>query len=108
MKGSDAKQTVLSGLSKLKITTSCRPKDAVYEQYILQEYLVYRAYAALTDASFRTRLLHITYRDCAGKVAPITTMGFFLERRRRPRDPPRAEGAAGEGCTVRRLDAGRR
>jgi len=79
VKSSDAKQTVLSGLNKLKITTSCRPKSAEYEQYILQEYAVYRAYAALTDASFRTRLLRITYRDTAGKVAPITTSGFFTE-----------------------------
>jgi hypothetical protein len=79
VKGSDAKQTVLSGLGKLKITTSCRPRDNVYEQYILQEYAVYRAYAALTDASFRTRLLRITYKDSAGKIAPITTWGFFVE-----------------------------
>ena len=79
VKSSAAKKTVLSGLNKLKIATTCRPKSADYEQYILQEYAVYRAYAALTDASFRTRLLHITYRDSAGKVAPITTWGFFIE-----------------------------
>jgi hypothetical protein len=79
VKNSEAKQTVLSGLSKLKITTSCRPKDNVYEQYILQEYAIYRAYAALTDASFRTRLLRITYKDSANKIAPITTWGFFIE-----------------------------
>ena len=79
VKSSDAKQTVLSGLNKLKITTSCRPKSAEYEQYILQEYAIYRAYAALTDASFRTRLLHITYRDTLGKTAPVTSWGFFIE-----------------------------
>ncbi|HEV8409103.1 MAG TPA: hypothetical protein VGQ30_01255 [Gemmatimonadaceae bacterium] len=79
VKSSDAKQTVLSGLNKLKITTSCRPKSAEYEQYILQEYAVYRAYAALTNASFRTRLLHITYRDTLGKAAPVTSWGFFIE-----------------------------
>jgi hypothetical protein len=79
VKSSDAKQTVLSGLNKMKITTNCRPKSAEYEQYILQEYLIYRAYAALTDASFRTRLLHITYRDTAGRVAPTTSWGFFIE-----------------------------
>jgi hypothetical protein len=79
VKSSDAKRTVLAGLNKLKITTTCRPKSADYEQYILQEYAVYRAYAALTDASFRTRLLRITYRDSAGKVAPVTTWAFFIE-----------------------------
>ena len=79
VKSSDAKQTALSGLNKVKITTNCRPKDKEFEQYILQEYVVYRAYAALTDASYRTRLLHLTYRDTAGKIAPMTTWGFIIE-----------------------------
>ena len=79
VKSSDVKQTVLSGLNKLKITTTCRPKDKDYEQYILQEYVVYRAYQAITNNSFRTRMLHITYRDTLGKTAPITTWGFFIE-----------------------------
>jgi len=79
VKSSDAKQTVLSGLNKMKITTSCRPKNPEYEQYILQEYAVYRAYAALTQNSFRTRLLHITYRDTTGKIAPVTSWGFLIE-----------------------------
>ncbi len=79
VKSSDAKQTVLSGLNKLKITTTCRPKDKDYEQYILQEYIVYRAYQAITNNSFRTRMLRITYRDTAGKIAPVTTSGFFIE-----------------------------
>jgi len=79
VKSAAAKKTVLAGLNKLKITTTCRPKSAEYEQYILQEYAVYRAYAALTDASFRTRLLRVTYRDSAGKVAPVTTWAFVIE-----------------------------
>ncbi len=79
VKSAAAKKTVLSGLNKLKITTTCRPKSAEYEQYILQEYAVYRAYAALTDASYRTRLLRITYRDSAGKISPVTTWAFFIE-----------------------------
>ncbi|MFI5244864.1 MAG: hypothetical protein ACHQQR_06525 [Gemmatimonadales bacterium] len=79
VKTSDAKPTVLAGMSKLKVTTTCRPKAADYEQYVLQEYIVYRAYAALTDASLRARLLRITYRDTAGKIAPITTSAFLLE-----------------------------
>jgi hypothetical protein len=79
VKSSDAKTTVLGGLNKLKITTTCRPKSAEYEQYILQEYAVYRAYAALTGTSFRTRLLRVTYRDSAGKIAPVTTWAFLIE-----------------------------
>jgi hypothetical protein len=78
-KSSDAKRTLMSGLRRLKITTNCRPGNGEYEQYILQEYALYRAYAALTDVSLKTRLARITYRDTLGKVAPITTWAFFTE-----------------------------
>jgi hypothetical protein len=78
-KSADAKASLLSGLKQLKITTNCKPGNSEYEQYILQEYAVYRAYAALTDVSLRTRLARITYRDSLGKVAPITTWAFFGE-----------------------------
>ena len=78
-KSSDAKGTILSGLKQLKITTNCKPGNTEYEQYILQEYALYRAYAAMTDISLKTRLARITYRDTLGKVAPITTWAFFTE-----------------------------
>ena len=73
------RRSLLAGLKKLKITTNCRPGNNEYEQYILQEYVLYRAYAAFTDASFRTRLAHITYTDALGKEKPITTWAFFIE-----------------------------
>ena len=78
-KTGDARRSVLSGLKKLKITTNCRPGSGEYEQYILQEYLVYRAENAITDASMRVRLAHITYTDAVGKEKPITTWAFFIE-----------------------------
>jgi len=78
-KSDSVRRSLLSGLKKLKITTNCRPGNAEYEQYILQEYLLYRAYALFTDVSFRTRLAHITYTDALGKEKPITTWAFFVE-----------------------------
>jgi hypothetical protein len=78
-KSSEVKKSLLSNLKKLKITTNCRPGNAEYEQYILQEYVIYRAMASLTDASLRTRLAHITYTDALGKEKPITTWAFFVE-----------------------------
>jgi hypothetical protein len=78
-KTSEVKKSLLSNLKKLKITTNCRPGNSEYEQYILQEYVVYRAMASLTDASLRTRLAHITYADALGKEKPITTWAFFVE-----------------------------
>jgi hypothetical protein len=79
VKNSVAKGTLLAGEKKIKIATACKPRLAEYEQYMLKEYLTYRAYATLTDASYRTRLLRITYRDTLGKVPTVTTSGFFLE-----------------------------
>jgi hypothetical protein len=78
-KSSEVKKSLLSNLKKLKITTNCRPGNAEYEQYILQEYVIYRAMATLTDASLRTRLAHITYTDALGKEKPIATWAFFVE-----------------------------
>jgi hypothetical protein len=78
-KSSAVKGSLLNGLSRLKITTNCRPGNGEYEQYILQEYAIYRVYAALADPSFKTRLARITYRDTLGKMAPMTTWAFFTE-----------------------------
>jgi hypothetical protein len=78
-KSSEVKGSILSGFKQLKITTNCKPGNTEYEQYILQEYALYRAYAAVTDVSLRTRLARITYRDTLGKVPPITTWAFFSE-----------------------------
>lgn len=78
-KSDSVRRSLLGGLRKLKITTNCRPGNSEFEQYILQEYLVYRAFAAFTDASPRTRLARITYADALGKEKPITTWAFFWE-----------------------------
>ena len=78
-KSSAVKSSLLKGLSRLKITTNCRPGNSEYEQYILQEFALYRVYASLTELSLKTRLARITYRDTLGKVAPITTWAFFTE-----------------------------
>ncbi len=78
-KNSAARGTLFSNVGRLKLTTNCQPGNAEYEQYILQELLIYRAYATLTDSSYRTRLVHVTYRDSANAVKPIVTWAFFIE-----------------------------
>ena len=74
-----SKGTLFAHVGRLKLTTNCRPGNAEYEQYILQEFLLYRAYATLTDTSYRTRLVHVTYRDSANAVRPLSTWAFFIE-----------------------------
>jgi hypothetical protein len=50
----------------------------VYEQYVLQEFQLYRIYRLLTPASHAVRLLRMTYADSAnGKV--LATRYAFLE-----------------------------
>ena len=71
--------TVFEGQDKLKLVTHCENRSEAFQQYVLQEYLVYRAYARLTDLSFRTRLVRITYRDTVGEHDDVTRLGFLIE-----------------------------
>ena len=60
----------------LKLVTHCNEAEA-FEQIVLREYAAYRLYNLLTPASFRVRLLRVTYKD-AGKTL-ATKWGFFIE-----------------------------
>lgn len=74
-----AKNTLFEGNRTLKLASSCRPTRNEYEQYILQEFALYRMYQALTPWSFRTRLVHVTYQDSTGKTKPVQSWAFFVE-----------------------------
>jgi hypothetical protein len=64
------------GINKLKIVPYCR---IGYEDYVLREYLIYKLYNALTDYSFRVRLLRITFINTARNSKPLNQFGFALE-----------------------------
>lgn len=77
----DATQgTVFAGQNKLKLVTHCRNYDRG-EQDMLEEYLAYRLFNVLTDASFRVRMLRIRYVDTDGSLDDDTHQryGFVLE-----------------------------
>ncbi len=74
-----AAHTLFEGNHTLKLVTSCRPSNADYEQYVLEEYALYRIYQALTPWSYRTRLAHITYRDSTGRAKPVQSWAYFVE-----------------------------
>jgi len=76
---SDARETLFQGNANLKITTNCRPGNAEYEQYVLSEYAVYRAYQLVSPRYFRTRLAKITYHDSEGKENDVVSWAFFVE-----------------------------
>ena len=71
--------TVFEGQDKLKLVSPCQDSKDDYQQYVLQEYLVYRLYQMLTPVSFRVRLVRITYEDVNGKYDTRTKTGFLIE-----------------------------
>lgn len=75
----DAQRTLFQGNSTLKITTNCRPGNTEYEQYVLGEYALYRAYQLVSPKHFRTRLARITYRDSTKRETDVVSWAFFVE-----------------------------
>lgn len=61
---------------RIKLVTHCN-EGSRYEQHLLREYAAYRLYHLLTPASFRVRLLRVTYVD--GDEPMTTKWGFFIE-----------------------------
>ena len=74
----DTKDTLFADENMLPLTTHCA-RPAEYEQYLLKEYLAYKIYEALSSNSLRVRLVHVTYRDSAGRLAPLERYAFFTE-----------------------------
>src|SRR5919109_498961 len=95
--------TPFAGERRIKLVTHCRSTDQ-YEQYVLQEYLIYRAYALLTDLSLRTRLARITYEDASGREKPVTRYAILIEDERRLADRHRMRVAEETGIQLSRLD----
>jgi hypothetical protein len=74
--------TLFEGQDKLKLVTHCRNRAVRYEQSLLAEYLAYRIYNQLTDASFRVRLLHATYVPTDGG-SDLESYAFIIEDKHR-------------------------
>lgn len=77
--GKEVKGTVFDGQDKLKLVTPCQDGRDLYQQYILQEYLVYRVYQLFSPVGYRVRLVHITYVDPDGGYDTRTKTGFLIE-----------------------------
>lgn len=74
----DARKTVFKGVDNPKLVGYCRDDDQG-EQYVLQEFQLYRVYRLLTPASHAVRLVRITYVDSASGKPRTTRYGFFSE-----------------------------
>jgi len=71
--------TEFAGQDKLKLITHCKIGSDRYEQLVLKEYLAYRSLQILTDKSFRSRLLRVTYVNSQNSKDTVTRFGFVIE-----------------------------
>ena len=72
------KGTPFAGHNALKVGTHCR-ESGEYEQYVLREYTVYRAFNLLTPRSFRARLGKATYVDARNNRTIASRYALLLE-----------------------------
>ncbi len=70
--------SLMQGQDKLKLVSPCFNQSA-YQQYVILEYLAYRTLETLTDFSFRTRLLRLSFVDSDQQLKPWTALSFVLE-----------------------------
>jgi hypothetical protein len=76
--GATSKGSIFHELDKPKLVSYCQNVDD-YEQYILQEFQLYRIYQLLTPVSHKARLLRLTYADSASGKVRAKRYGFLLE-----------------------------
>ena len=75
----DKRLPMFRGQGSLKLSVNCRPKDKEYEDFVLEEFLLYRVYNLFTDLSFKVRLAKATYLN-AGKGDTVAAgASFFVE-----------------------------
>ena len=77
-KKKQVKDTLFDDQDKVKLVTHCENKGAEHEQNVLKEYLAYRFLHTLSDLSFQTRLLRVTYVD-SDSDRSRTKYGFIVE-----------------------------
>ena len=76
--GETSKGSIFNKLDKPKLVSYCQDGDG-YEQYILQEFQLYRIYHLLTPVSHNARLLKLTYADSGNGKVRAKRYGFLLE-----------------------------
>lgn len=84
----EAKGSVFHDLDEPKLVSTCR-NTTVYEEYLLQEFQLYRVYRLLTPVSHKVRLIRLSYADSASGKVDVTHFAFISE------DPTHVAQAAG-------------
>ena len=74
--------TLFEGQNKLKLVIPCKYADR-YEQSVLREYLAYRILNAVSDLSFRARLLRVSFANTEKTKEPEIRYAFLIEHKSR-------------------------
>jgi hypothetical protein len=67
---------IFSGMDKVKLVSYCKKG---YGDEVLREYLIYKLFNALTDCSFRVRLLEVNFVDTGKKGKSDKEYCFLIE-----------------------------
>jgi len=76
--GETSKGSIFHKLDKPKMVSYCQDRDT-YEQYILEEFQLYRIYQLLTPMSHKARLLKFVYADSGSGKVRAKRYGFIME-----------------------------
>ena len=76
------RNTLFDKQNKLKLVIQCNSHER-YEQAVLREYLAYRLLNAVTDWSFRVRLLRVTYVNTEKDESGQQRYAFLIEHKSR-------------------------
>jgi hypothetical protein len=74
----DSSKVFLNGTKRFKIVTQCHDSKT-YNSFVLREYLVYKILNLVTDYSFKTRLLKVSYIDIGRKNKLENYWAFIIE-----------------------------
>ncbi len=81
-KKSQTDGTLFDKQNIMKLVVHCENSNK-YEQIVLREYLAYRIFNAITDLSFRVRLLRVTYVDSEEQRKQKTYYAYLIEHKKR-------------------------
>ena len=81
-KRSQTKASLFDNQNKMKLVAHCDDSKR-YEQVVLREFLAYKILNAVTNMSFRVRLLRVTYVDSEQKRGNQTRYAFLIEHKNR-------------------------
>src|SRR6185295_1630967 len=94
------KKTTFRHIDNVRLVMHCRDNDD-FEQYVLQEYQLYRVQRLITPLSMDARLVKVTYVDAEKKDTLARRWAYFLES-----EPAFAERMGGKVVDIKGAGGG--